>query len=333
MELNGPEKAAVLLLSLPQERAVNIVRHMNEDEIRSLKETAENLGSVTDAMIGEIYAEFDDAFRKGLAPTPGNAWSLQDVVRQARGAEEAVRLFATDVLATRADEATVRVIESLNDADPALLAATLSSEHPQIAAAVLAHIDSDIAADVLKQLDQTLQCDVMRRMSRLTGVPDTAFADIERAIGVAPLKSSQLGVIDGSAAAASIINALPGELFIDLLGRLTDTYPGEAEIIRKAMFTFESLIDADTHGLQQLLREVQSDTLLIALRTASSQLKERLFGCMSKRAAAMLREELEMMPPMRIADIELAQQQIVETAVRLIAEDRMNAGGLGEEMV
>jgi flagellar motor switch protein FliG len=157
--------------------------------------------------------------------------------------------------------------------------------------------------------------------------------DVERAVSEMGLDFVDLGDVDGVETAAGILNAMIGDSATDVLDLMGEESPDEADTIRRAMFTFDNLVDADIRGLQQMLREVQSDTLLIALKNASEELRERIFGCMSQRAALMLRDELELMAPMRLAEIQEAQQQLVDLAMRLMADGKLTVAGRGEEMI
>jgi flagellar motor switch protein FliG len=331
MQLAGRTKATILLLSLPQGEAVNIVNHLSEEELRALRTTAEELGPVTTPMLREVYEDFATAFKAGLTTLQGSSVYLQDLVRKAHGEEEAVRLFAAPVALPPSEPQ--RPLGALEGADAGVLAAALSAEHPQVAAAVVAHLESVLAAAVVGKLSPAQQCDVLRRVSKLTNVPAAAFTDAARALGDVDLGEQPRGDVDGLAAAAQIIKSLPVATADELLDRLSEEHPDEAGRVRRAMFTFNDLIETDQRSLQALMREVQSDTLLVALKTASEELRGKFFACMSARAAEMLREELDLMPPVRLAEVEQAQEQIVEIATRLGGEGKMSVGSRGEEMV
>jgi len=332
MDLGGRAKAAVFLLSLPEERAVKILQHLDETELLELRKAVEDLGPISGELIEGVYMDFAQAFKRGLTSISGSSSYLQGLVRKAQGEEQAIKVFATDTPG-KPGLAVPQKLPSLQSADPYMLSISLSNEHPQVAAAVLAHLDATLAGQVVAQMSMLQQGEVLRRIAKLTSVPEAAFADAEQALAGLELSTSPEGEIDGVGTAAAILNSMPGTAAEEVLELLAEEHPDEAGEVRRAMFTFENLLEADQRGLQQLLREVQSDTLLAALKTASEQLKAKLFGCMSSRAAAMLAEELELMPPMRVAEVEEAQFQVVEIAMRLVSEGKLSVGGRGEDLV
>lgn len=332
MQLSGPAKAAVFLLSLPEERAVQIIQHMSEAELRTIHRVAESVGNVTASVINDVFNEFVESYKAGLTSMSGTTVYLQNLVQKARGDDEALRLFAeTDAKAERVE--TGGPLAAFRGANPQVLAATMSAEHPQVAAAILAHLDRDLAGRVLKELQPERQLEVLRRMARLTSIPASAFSDAQQALAGIELSTDPLGEVDGASVAAEILGTLDAASADQLLERMKENSPDEATAVRQAMFTFESLTQVSKRDLQNLLREIQSDTLMVALKTASDELKGQIFACMSSRAAEMLKEELEMMAPVRLSEVETAQLEIVEVAMRLAGEGKMSIGGRGEEMV
>ncbi|MCC6748484.1 MAG: hypothetical protein IT371_12545 [Deltaproteobacteria bacterium] len=337
MQLDGTAKAAVFLLSLDEERAVKVIAHMEEQELQRLRDAVEKLGPIGSDLLESVYLDFAGAFKTGLTTMRGGPAYLHSLVSKARGEEEALRLLApqsTLALPGGPDGQPGRApFAALASADADAVALALLAEHPQVMAAVLAHLPPVIAGAVMEKMSPSQQCDTLRRVATLTRVPKAAFADAEAALGALDLAPGEMGDVDGVGSAAAILNELPTEDATQLLERLAETHPNEAAQLRKAMFTFEDLIDADKRGLQEMMRQVQSDTLMIALKTASEALKQKILGCMSTRAAAMLLEELAMMPPVRVADVEQAQFQIVELAMRLVQEGKLTIAGRGENMV
>ena len=335
MQLQGAEKAAVFLLSLPEERSVQILKHFAEDELQHLRAAMENLGPIGAGAVDGIYSEFADAFKKGLTSMRGSSAYLQSLVSKSHGESQAVKLFAPPELALPAAPPPPQEGEPLarlEDVDPSLLTVALADEHPQVAAVVLAHVEVSLAGAVLDKLPASVQSDLVRRIAKLTTVSGLAFEDAQRVLGGLELKSAA-GEIDGLGTAAAILNQLAPPTAESLLEKLAEDTPEEVDFIRRAMFTFENLTEADTRGMQALLREVPSDTLLAALKTASDALKDKIFSCMSSRAAEMLREELDIMAPMRVAQVEEAQRQVVDVAMRLLGEGKIVVEGRGEGMV
>jgi flagellar motor switch protein FliG len=331
MRLNGNAKAAVFLLSLDEVRAAKIIEQLDERELRQLREAVEALGPVSSEILEDVFVDFSRDFKKGVTSMQGGTDYLRDLVRKVRGEAQATRIFANGPLPLLEGQ---KPFANLADADPDVLRVAISEEHPQVAAAVLGHLTPTLAAQIVQGLSQPQQTDILLRIAMLKAIPQDAFADAEQALGgLALAAAGGEGEIDGMTSVATILNELPSTSATELLERIAEQHPEEAAKIQRAMFSFEHLVDADSRGLQQLLREVQSDTLLVALRTASAELKEKILACMSSRAATMLLEEMEMMPPVRLIDVENAQQQIIEIAMRLIGEGKMSVKGRGEELL
>lgn len=329
MQLTGPAKAAMFLLSLPEERSVLILRHLDEAELKQLREAIDGLGPIAPDTIDEVFSEFAESFKRGVTSPKGGGAYLRSLVMQAFGEEEAVRLYAQAPALAGGDSGEL----GLGQVDPELLRVTLIDEHPQVAAVVLAHVDAGLAATVLEQMPDGLRMDLVARISRLTSISSAAYADARRVLGGLQLSDGDQGELDGTKTAANILNQLSQITSAGVLERIAEERPEDIDRLRNAMFTFENLLAADTRGLQALLREVPSDTLLAALKLASEGLKDKIFGCMSSRAADILREELEVMPPMRVSAVEEAQQQVVEVAMRLLGEGKISIEGRGEGLV
>ena len=337
MELSGTAKAAIFLLSLDEAKAIKIIEQFSEEELRSLRKAVDELKPITGDTLNEVYQEFAQAFKDGLTTMHDGNRYLQDLVHKARGEEQARRLFASDeelLLPASVDEhGEPRPLASLVDVNPDALQMALADEHPQVAAAVLAHLDPELAATVLEGIPDEAQIEILKRITTLSSVPGASFVDAESALGGLDLGGAGGEEVDGIESAADILKSMGGQEASELLDKLSMDNPTEAVKLRQAMFTFEDLAEADNRGLQALLREVQSDTLLVALKAATEELKEKIFACMSSRAADMLRDEIEMLPPMRKSDVENSQQQIVDFAMQLVSEGRLVVAGSGEDMV
>jgi len=334
VKLQGKSKAAVFLLSLEEERALKIIEQLDETELRQIREAVENLKPISASVLDDVYDEFTEQFKQSVGSTQGGTAYLRTLVVKARGEHEAVRIFAANAPALLPAGQSGKPFAQLAGADPEVLRVAISEEHPQVAAAVLGHLEPTLAANILQGFSQPQQTDILLRLALLKSIPPEALADAEYGLGGLGLTAmAKEGDVDGMSSAATILNELPGTMATELLEHIAEQHPDEAQRLQRAMFSFEHLLEADSRGLQQLLREVQSDTLLVALKTASSQLKDKLLSCMSSRAASMLLEELEMMPPVRLADVENAQQQIISTALRLITEGKLSIKGRGEELL
>ncbi|MCA9669739.1 MAG: hypothetical protein KC503_29295 [Myxococcales bacterium] len=331
--LDGATRATILLLSLEEESALRLIEHLDENELRLVRQTVGELNRVDAELIAHVHHQFVHAYRAGLASMASGDTYLRELVARAHGEEAELATRGDGSQPEEQDHEPASPLASLEGSDPEMLALVLASEHPQVVAAVLAHVDPATAAVVLQRQSDERQVDLMRRVTKLRAVPSSALADIEAVVGSLGLGATEGGTIDGVASVAAILNQLGDEDATQLLERLAEFEPEQAVELKRAMFTFESLIDADTKGLQALLREVASESLMVALKTASEELKGKLLACMSSRAAAMMLEELDVMPPVPLTRVEQAQQEIAEQAMQLISDGRLVVAGRGEEMV
>ncbi len=333
--MDGPAKAAMFLLSLPEERSVQILKHLDPEELQQLREAIDTLGPIASDALDSVYAEFASAFKRGVTSPRGGDAYLKSLVSQAHGEAQAGEIFADRAALPAAPEEDVAppMVGAYDDVDPQLLKVAVGEEHPQVAAVVLAHLEPSLAASVLEDLPEAQRSDLVRRIASLGAVTGPAFHDARQVLGGLALKEREGAELDGNDAAATILNQMDPMAAESVLDSIAETMPERVDDLRGAMFTFENLTGADTRGLQALLREVPSDTLLAALKLASEELKDKIFSCMSSRAADILREELEVMPPMRVSAVEDAQKQVVDVAMRLLGEGKISIEGRGEGLV
>lgn len=327
--LSGSEKAICLLLTLGEERAATVVRHLTEREIRRITESLEQMSSLSTSQATTVYAEFARA-------TENHAFSLGS-------GENMMRRIATKVMGReKADDLLARQIESpkplrlLNRIEPETLAGLLGKEHPQSLAALLAHADVDKSSAVLAYLPQDVQIEVVKRMATLESIPNSTIEEAERALReeLALVSEAKVAPIDGVKRAADLVSRLDGALSERLLDEIDETSEELSLAIKRAMFTFEDLMNVDSRDMQTLLREVASEQLKFALKTASPELKEHVLGAMSRRAAEMLLDDLDGMGPVKLSTVEDAQNSVVEVALKLQTEGKITiAGASGEEMV
>jgi flagellar motor switch protein FliG len=211
----------------------------------------------------------------------------------------------------------------------------LKSEHPQIISAVLGNIDPTRSAEIIKRLPENIRRDVVGRVAKLSRVPRQVLDAAERVLSAGlPTSRDADREVDGIRTAAQLLNHLEAEMADDILDGLESETDTIAQDIRQAMFTFEDLSALDRRGFATLLKEVQSDQLLVALKTASNDLKDKVFSSLSKRAAEMLKDDLEVMRPVRLAEVQEAQQAIVSVALQLKNEGKLViAGAGGDEFV
>ncbi len=327
--LSGPEKAICLLLTLGEERAASVVRHLTEREIRRITESLEEMTSISTTQATSVYAEFARASENHAFSLGSGENMMRRIATKVMGREKAEDLLARQIEAPKP-------LRLLNRIEPETLAGLLGKEHPQSLAALLAHADVDKSSAVLAYLPPDVQIEVVKRMATLEAIPNSTIEEAERALReeLALVSEAKVAPVDGVKRAADLVSRLDGQLSERLLEEIDETSEELSLAIKRAMFTFEDLLNVDSRDMQTLLREVASDQLKFALKTASPELREHVLGAMSRRAAEMLLDDLDGMGPVKLSTVEDAQNAVVEVALKLQSEGKITiAGGSGEEMV
>lgn len=320
--LSGPQKAALVMLALDESAAAEVVKHLDPAVLRALVESADKL----DSAAAERFPEALEAFAAQMTQ-PVMAHDASGYIRRLAATSLGVDRAKSLLQAPAAGEPAP--IDRLRGAKAPILADLLDEEHPQLAAVVIAQLPRAQAAKVLSALPESKQADVVARIGKLDSIPSETAALASQAIADALSSAGAASTagedreFDGIAFAAALLNDLNPESGKRILEDVASADEALAPKLREAMFTFEDLLRVDVRGLQQLMREVQSDRLLIALKTASKALRDHLLSAISQRAAASLREDLAALPPMKLADVEAAQREVVEIASRLGAEGRI----------
>lgn len=323
---NGPERAAILLMSLGEEQAAEVMRHLNPREVQQLGTTMATLGSVTRQQMAEVLTEFNRAFQDQTGIGVGADDYLRRVLNSALGENK-----AANVVDRILKGGSTNGIESLKWMDARAVAEVVRNEHPQIVAIILSHLDADHAAEVLGLLPQALVCEVMMRIANLETIQPSALRELDEMLeqqfaGRQAVQSSGVG---GVKSAANIMNYLDSSIGETIMSEI-ESHDGDLSVrIQDSMFVFDNLAAIDDRGLQSLLREVETETLITALKGADESLREKFFGNMSKRAAETLREDLDAKGPVRLSDVEAAQKDIVATARRMADAGEITLGTQG----
>ena len=330
-ELDGPKKAAIALLSLDEEVATQVLSKMAEADVRRLVEAVEQLDDVRGELIAGVLEDLERGITSPLGMVrAGGTKYVRKHAESAFGAERAQKLFGQAVPPT--DH-----LQLLRTARVNSIAQLLTEEHPQIAAVVLTQLESGVAAKVLGLMPPDAAADLTARISELEEIPEHAVTEaseslvraLELAGGLAT--SDARCVFDGLAFSAAIVNELSSEAGDDLLGKIAERDETAASRIREAMFTFEDLQRIAAKEMGNLMRAVQSETLVTALQTATSDLREHLITSLSQRAAATLRDDLASASPKRLSEVEAAQRECVEAAMKLAAEGKLTMPPRGSE--
>ena len=328
MDEQGLNDAAIMLMSLGEEEAAEVLKHFSPKEVQKLGETIARMRSVSRDKVDKVINRFSDAAaaQSLLVSDTGNY--VRAVLKRALGDDKAGLLI--DRILQGGD---VSGIESLKWMDPLSVAELLRNEHPQIVAAILVHLDSDQAAAVLMNFTDRQRSEVLLRVATLEGIQPTALKDLNEVLfkvlaGGDKIRKSSLG---GVKAAAEIINMLGGNMDSVVLESIRGYDPDLAQKIMDKMFVFDDLVKLDGPSLQLVLREVASETLIVALKGGSMEVRDKILANMSKRAAEALREDLEGRGPMRLSEVEAQQKEVLKIVRRLADEQQITIGGGAED--
>ncbi|MEL6448215.1 MAG: flagellar motor switch protein FliG [Pseudomonadota bacterium] len=327
---SGTERAAILLMSLGEEEASQVLKHMKPKEVQAVGVAMAGLKNVTRETADEVLSTFvttvDDAASFGV----GTEDYIRKVLTNAFGANKA-DAFIDRILV----DGDASGFDTLQWMSAESIAELVRDEHPQIIAIVLSYLEAEQAAEVLANFEDALRAEVVMRVARLDDVQQSALAEIESLIAA---KSSNITVsrtakVGGDRVAAGIVNALNNADGEAVLEQINLANPDLGNRIAEMMFVFDSLLNVDDRGIQTLLREVSNDRLVIALKGADPAVQKKIFQNMSKRAAALLEEDMEARGPMKLSDVEAAQKEILEVARRLADNGDINLGDSDDEYV
>lgn len=331
--LTGPERALLLLLCFDEELSAEVMRHFDDEDLRRLADQAKRTSALPSNALDDACAEFLRKMEQPILPRGADGY-LKRLAAASHGPERAEVLFA--------DEKPSPPIEILRSVRGSTLSELLADEHPQMVAVLLSQLPRGQAAQVVKEMDEERQRDVLRRLALLEEIPSQILERASEALVRTMSSSGRLQAeagrrpFDGVAFTAGLLNELPKEASDKLLAAIESTESGASgrslsSKLREAMFTFEDLRGVPARSLQVLLREVPSERLLVAMKTASEKLRDHFLSAMSSRAAAAMREDLAMLPPARLSEVEEAQREILETAQRIAAEGRLTLPTGGQE--
>ncbi|MDD2544923.1 MAG: flagellar motor switch protein FliG [Burkholderiaceae bacterium] len=328
MDEQGLNDAAIMLMSLGEVEAAEVFKHFSPKEVQKLGETIARMRTVSREKVDEVVNRFASAASAQSLLVSDTSNYVRSVLRLALGDDKASLLI--DRILQGGD---VSGIESLKWMDPLSVAELLRNEHPQIVAAILVHLDSDQAAAVLMQLTDRQRSEILLRVATLEGIQPTALKDLNEVLfrvlaGGDKIRKSSLG---GIKAAAEIINLLGSNVDAVVLESIRGYDADLAQKIMDKMFVFDDISKLDNKSIQTVLKEVASETLIVALKGAAPELREKFLSNMSSRAAEALREDLESRGPMRLSEVEAQQKEILKTVRRLSEEGQIVIGGGGDD--
>ncbi|ACY31205.1 flagellar motor switch protein FliG [Comamonas testosteroni TK102] len=328
MDDRGLNDAAILLVSLGEEEAAEVFKHLTPKEVQKLGETIARMRGVTREKVDFVIDRFtSDAASQSLLVDDASDY-VRSVLKRALGDDKAALLI--DRIMQGGD---ISGIESLKWMDPLSVAELLRGEHPQIVAAILVHLEYEQAAAVLMQFPDRARSEVMLRVATLEGIQPTALKDLNEVLfkvlaGGDKVRKTSLG---GVKTAAEMLNQMGGNADVAVLDTIRNYDPELAQKIMDKMFVFDDLVKLDDRSVQLVLREVVSETLIVALKGGSMEVRDKILANMSMRAAESLREDLEGRGPMRLSEVEAQQKEILKVVRRLVEEGQVTIGSGPED--
>jgi flagellar motor switch protein FliG len=326
----GTERAAILLLTLGEQAAAEVLKHMGAKDVQRLGGAMAAMSNVSRKEVSAILTDFTTGVESQTSLGVGADEYIRTVLVNALGEEKASSIIDRILLGHSS-----KGLEALKWMDPRAVADLIRQEHPQIVAIVLAYLDPDHAAEVIGAFPDWLRADIVMRIATLDGIQPSALSELDeimerRFAGNTVAKTSILG---GPKVAANILNFLDGSQSGRVMDDMNRADEQLAVKIQDMMFVFDNLMEVDDRGMQELLRGVSSDRLLLALKGADERLKEKIFANMSQRAAEMLKEDMAARGPVKLSDVEAAQKEILSIARKMADAGTLNLGGKGEEYV
>jgi flagellar motor switch protein FliG len=325
----GIQKAAILMLALGEDEAVEVMKYLGPREVQKLGSAMSSMTSVSTDQLDSVLYEFRLRTKTNTSLGLDSDDYIRNVLTKALGDDKATSLL-NRILGAR----EARGIESLKWMDAQSVAELIRNEHPQIIATILVHLERYHACEILNLFTERLRNDVILRIATLDGVQPAALRELNEVLtalltGNENLKKKQMG---GIRTAAEILNFFSGENETSAMESLKEHDADMAQAIMDEMFVFENIMDIDDRGVQTILREVQSESLIIALKGASEGLRNKIFKNMSQRAAEMMKEDLESKGPVRLSEVEEKQKEILQIVRRLADEGQVAIGPKGEDV-
>jgi len=327
--LSGARKAALFLMIMGEDFSSEVFKHLNEKEVKLLGEHMAEVKKIDPKTVSGVMDEFNKAMNAGGMGISGKDF-LQKTVPRAFGAKKADDILGDLLL--RDGEKSFEKLSSLN---PQILANLLMNEHPQTIALILVNMKYQTAADIMQLLPENIQGEVIIRISDLGDVPNEIVNEIHEVVdGMLADMGNETGENQGGIeAAAEILNHLDHKTENAIFEKIESLREDLADEIRQKMFVFSDLVSLDDRSIRALLKEISNDELILALKTASEDLSDKIFNNVSQRAAEMMKEDMEVMGPVKLRDVEQAQLNIVKAARRLEAEGKIILGGKGGEEI
>ncbi|WP_035383666.1 flagellar motor switch protein FliG [Ferriphaselus sp. R-1] len=328
MSNDGATKSAILLMTMGETEAAEVLKFLGPKEVQKISAEMVNLKNLTHEQIAVVYEEFMTIAATKTTIGMDSHDYIRSMLIKALGDEKAAGIL--DRIMQNSDTAG---IESLKWMDAPSIVELIGNEHPQIIATILVHLEPDQASSVLALLSERTRGDVMLRIATLDGVQPAALRELNDVLSKLMVSggSGKKSIKGGVRTAAEILNYMGTTLEGQVLDAVRGHDPDLAQEIQDEMFVFENMLEIDDRGIQQILREVQSETLIVALKGASEEMRNKIFKNMSSRAAEMMKEDLESKGPVKLSEVEANQKEILKIVRRLSEEGQIALGGKGDE--
>lgn len=330
VELTGSSQAAILLMALGEEEAATVLQHMKPDEVQAVGEAMAAINGVTQEQIGETLDQFIGRVRSESSLGIESAKYFKSTLTRALGKDKAASVLAG--MEPMDDDSG---LSSLQWMDPRIVAKIICNEHPQIIATVLSQLKPEQAGAVLDILPDAIRPDIMMRIVKLDKIHPAALADLNEIIqelfeSDASIEISGLG---GIKSVAEILNGVSKEAEEQILSSIEESDADIVVQIKESMFIFENLLAVSDRDMQTLMRDLNTNDLILALKGASEEMQDKIFRNMSTRAAELLKDDLEAKGPVRLTEVETAQRAILDVAKSAAEEDKISLGGKGDDFV
>lgn len=327
-QLTGKQKAAIFIVSLGQEVASDIMKHLREDEVEQLTFEIARLEKITNEDKERVLEEFQEMMMAQEFITSGGIDYAREVLEKALGTQKAI-----DIVNRLTSSLQVRPFDFVRRTDPAHLLNFIQGEHPQTIALILAYLDPQKASDILSKLPHTIQAGVAKRIANMDRTTPDVLREVERVLErkLSTLASEDYTSAGGIDAVVEVLNLVDRGTEKTIIEALEEEDPELAEEIKKRMFIFEDIVLLDDRAIQKVLREIDNQELAKALKGVDTEVQEKIFRNMSKRAVSLLREDMDFMGPIRLKDVEDAQQKIVNIIRKLEEQGDIIVARAGEE--
>lgn len=319
-DFSGPQKTAIVLLAMGEKFTADVFKRLERNEIAAVSKAMLETDSIPKEQVLEVLKEYNEALAYGAELLVGGADQVKRILTKSLDAETAK--YIMDMLDLDTGPTPFQELENVS---PRILAQILRNEHPQTLALILGHLQSDQAAELISNLPAGVRAEVLMRLAKLEAVAEDMLMEVDKVLQsqLIAMGGKEGKKVGGVQAVAEILNAVDRNTEEDVLSEIEEESTQMAEDIRNLMFVFEDIKQIEDVAIREVLKEVSNEDLTVALKGASDELKEKFFKNLSERASTMIREDLEIMPPKKLSEVESAQQNVVKTVRRLEDEGKI----------